>query len=324
MKRVLSFLFFVLLFLVCIPFTSTADIDPTPFPPSLLEAQLSQYLHVPWESQGMSYLFTGTPYDSDIFAALYDGENYIFTIMTVMDGNMQNCKSSNCAIFQEPVTSLYLEIENEIYIFFQSGSWMRFVRNQESDWRLSDYTRFLENGASFNVTMYEGPLTAYSYEDPISGVNDTGLLCGRLHLDNSFEKIDAQQLPCTLEDLKSIVTQKSSSEFYILDKVFFDDDTFLVATCGIHDTTADICIYATNEITRFDQDTLVRVIGFDIYIDGIFQETIPQEFNSKYGFYNGNTDFSMIFYPDTNNIAVVPRWDDGTADLIHSFVFQIK
>lgn len=116
MKLFLSLCLFIILF-TCIPALVIADVDPTPYPASLFESVLGQYTDCSWAMEGIAYFFTGTPYDSDIFAERYDGENYIFTIMTVADGKVKSIMESSAAIFQEPVTELYCEVYNEINIF---------------------------------------------------------------------------------------------------------------------------------------------------------------------------------------------------------------
>ena len=83
-----------------IPSIGIADIDPAPYPAVFFESALEQYINCSWEAEGIAYFFTGTPYDSDIFAERYDGENYIFTIMTVMGGQVRNIMESSTAMMK--------------------------------------------------------------------------------------------------------------------------------------------------------------------------------------------------------------------------------
>lgn len=322
MKRVLSLCFFILL-LACTPAQITADADPTPFPVSLIESVLGQYLNCSWDTQGLAYFFTGPPYDSDIFAARYDGENYIFDIITVADGKVQDIIESNTAIFQEPVTGFYMEVDDEINIFFESGSSMLYQRDMDKRWKLTSYTKCAENDRSFSVSIWDGPLTFYSCEDPAAGTDEEGVLCGRLDLDNSLESVHIHELPTSVDVLKAAVTSKSPSEWYLMDRMRVEDVLYF-ASCRCSAETADIRIYTQDEIARFDEDALVRVMGYDVYVDDDYWGRVDRQYNAQYDVYYGNTDILVDISAASDKITIVPCWDDGTADPVYSFVFPIE
>lgn len=321
-KKVLSLWFFIFLF-ACIPVSIIADVDPTPYPASLFESILGQYTNCSWAAEGMAYFFTGTPYDSDIFAARYDGENYIFTIMTVVDEQVCRFMESDTAIFQEPVTEFYCEVYDEISVYFDSGSSMLYKKDTDQQWQLKSYTKCDENGCSFSVSMFDGPITYYEYKNPSIGANEEGRLCGRLNLDTAFESVDINNLPDSPKALKHIITSNSSLESYTMDTMYVEDVPYY-ASCRLHGQTADIRIYAESEIDRFDGGQMIRVTDFDIYVDDVYQGRTCRKYDAKYDRYYGNIDISQNINIDSNQIIIVPCWDDGSADFAYSFVFRIK
>lgn len=310
--------------IVCMPISLKADVDPTPYPTSLIESVLGQYTNCSWEKQGVAYLFTGTPYDGEVFAVLYDGYQYNFTIQIVDNGAVQSSVESSTALFQEPVTELYMEVENEINIYFASGSTMCFFRDRGNQWKLSSYTKCSQNGQSFYVGLFDGPLTTFSYQNPITGESEDGILCGRLQLNMNFQSVNAQQLPDSPDALRERILQSDSSEFYLMDKVYMQPDSYYYASCRISEQTADIRIYSSDEITRFDEGKLVRVLGYDIYVDANYKGAVSRNYNSQYDYFHDNTDITVDILTDSEEIIIIPRWDDGSADTIYAFAFLIK
>ena len=305
-----------------IPSIGIADIDPAPYPAVFFESALEQYINCSWEAEGIAYFFTGTPYDSDIFAERYDGENYIFTIMTVMGGQVRNIMESSTAIFQEPVTEFYCEIYDEISISFESGSGMLYQKDVDQQWRLKSYTKCDKNNSSFTVSMFDGPITYYEYDNQLTGVYKTDRLCGYLRLDTAFSSVDFKDLPDSPDVLKNLITTKDSSGLYMMDSMDVEDISYY-ASCYIHEQKADIRIYAEGGIVRFDDDQPIRVIGFDTFVDGIYQGRTFQEHIAQYDFYRGNIDITVNFSSDSKTITIAPWWEDESTDLAYSFVFQI-
>lgn len=321
MKRLLALSLWAFQWLL-IPVSLLADVDPTPYPAALFESVLGQYTSCSWEDEGMAYLFTGTPYDSEIFAARCDEENTFFTIMTVADGRVCSMVESDTALFQEPVTELYMEVDNEISVFFESGSGMRYEKGADQEWRLAYYSKCQEN-RSFSVSMYHDLITFYEYEDAWTGACEEDRLCGLRRFDTDFRSVDTQTLPDSIESLKSQIITGSSSESYMMDTMVVEDCCYY-ASCVLHDQTAALCVYADDEITRFHEDQLLRVTGFHIYIDGVYCGTVDREYNAKYDRYNGDSTISLSIRKDSKEIAIVPCWDDGSSDWTYSFVFQIQ
>lgn len=287
----------------------------------ILESMLEGYADCSWEEEGMAYLFTNTPFDSEIFAARCDGVNTLFTIMTVADGQVHRLIESDTALFQEPVTELYMEVDHEINIYFKSGSSMCYEKGEDQQWRLASYSKRDESG-SFSVSMSD-LITFYEYEDFLTGIHQEDRLCGPRLFDTDFGSVDAQNLPDSPEALKSSITASSSSESYMLDTMDVDDCSYY-ASCVLHGQTADVCVYADDEITRFHEDRLLRVTGFRVYIDGVYQKTADRKHSMTYDQYVGDSRFSLNVSDDSEKITIVPCWDDGSSDPAYSFVFSIK
>ena len=320
-----SFLFLCLLIILFAwgPVWVTADVDPTPYPDALYESVLEQYIGCAWAEDGMAFLFTGTPYDSDIFASRRDGPHSVFTIMTVADGHVSSMVESRTALFQGPVTELCCEEYDKISISFESGSGMLYQKGADQQWKLKSYTKCDENGCSFTVSMFDGPITYYEYDNPVTGEYKEDRLCGRLCLDTAFAAVDFKALPDSPDALKRLITATSSSESYRMDSVEVEDIPYY-ASCRLHGQEADIRIYAEGEIVRFDEDQPVRVTGFDVYVDGVYQGRTLREYIAQYDLYHGNIDISVSFSPDSEAITIVPCWEDETSDTAYSFVFPIN
>lgn len=171
--------------------------------------------------------------------------------------------------------------------------------------------------------MFDGPITYYEYENPLTGANETDRLCGRLRLDTDFTSVDFKALPDSPDALKRLITTKSSSESYMMDSVDIEDISYY-ASCRLHEQEADICIYAEGEIVRFDGNQPIRVIGCDVFVDGAYQGRAFREYIAQYDFYRGNINIAVNFSSDSETITIVLCWDDGSTDTVYSFVFPIK
>lgn len=305
-----------------IPASLLADVDPTPYPASLLESVLGQYINCSWENEGMAYLFTGTPYDGEIFAVRCNGENTFFTVMTVVDGRVCSMLESDTAIFQEPVTELYMEVDNEISVFFESGSSMLYEKGADHEWSLAHYSECNEDH-SFSVSMINNLVTAYEYEDLETGICEKDSLCGLRLFDTDFSSVDIENLPDSIDSLRSLITTSSSSESYIMDTMVVEDCCYY-ASCVLHGQTAALCVYADGEITRFHEDQLLRITGFHVYIDGMYCATVDREYNMIYDQYYGDSMISLSISNDSKEITIIPCWDDGSSDLSYSFAFLIQ
>lgn len=322
MKRILSLCIFIFL-VVCIPISIIADVDPTPYPESLIESVLGQYTNCSWEIEGMAYYFTGTPFDGDIFATRYDGEDYILTILNVENGQVCNSQESETALFQEPVKEFYCEVDDEIWIFFESGAELCYQKQTDQQWKLKSYAICDEGGGSFIVSLFDGPITFYQYENPLTGESQSDRLCGLLCFDPAFESVDVGKLPDSIHTLQNRIISDTPSESYMMAVMDVEDIPYY-ASCRLHEGKADIRIYAEDEIVRFDEDQVLRVTGFDLYVDNEQQEKIYRKYNAKYDFYYGNMDACINISADSKEITLIPCWDDGSTDLTYSFVFPIE
>ena len=170
--------------------------------------------------------------------------------------------------------------------------------------------------------MFDGPITYYEYDNQLTGVYKTDRLCGYLRLDTAFSSVDFKDLPDSPDVLKNLITTKDSSGLYMMDSMDVEDISYY-ASCYIHEQKADIRIYAEGGIVRFDDDQPIRVIGFDTFVDGIYQGRTFQEHIAQYDFYRGNIDITVNFSSDSKTITIAPWWEDESTDLAYSFVFQI-
>lgn len=95
-----------------------------------------------------------------------------------------------------------------------------------------------------------------------------------------------------------------------MDTMYVEDVPYY-ASCRLHGQTADIRIYAEGEINRFDGGQPIRVIDFDIYVDDVYQRRTCRKYDAKYDRYYGNIDISPNINIDSNQITIVPCWDEG-------------
>lgn len=321
MKQMLSLCLLVFQWML-IPVPLLADVDPTPYPAALLESALSQYTNCSWEKEGMAYHFTSTPYNGEIFAARRDSMHTIFSIMTVEDGQVCSMLESSTAIFQEPVTELYMEVDHEINIFFKSGSSMCYEKGADQQWKLASYSK-RDESCSFFVSTSNPLITFYEYEDFLTGIHQEDRLCGPRLFDTDFGSVDAKNLPDSPETLKSSITASSPSESYMLDTMDVNDCSYY-ASCVLHGQTADVCVYADDEITRFHGDRLLRVTGFRVYIDGVYWGKVDRKHNISYDRFYGDSRISLRISNGSKEITIVPCWDDGSSDFAYSFAFLIR
>lgn len=277
-----------------------------------------------WQEKVAAYHFLNTLDDGDLFAIVSEQGRNTVKVLSLSDGEVDREICSDCALFQDPVTEIYVEIENEINVYFESGAAMLFTKREEQPWKLTAYVMPVDSGRYLEVSFFDGPLVWYSIVDDEKGEMARETLCGYAAFDLTLEALNAQDLPSTAEELIHSIASEEERMQVLQDSVDTGGGETVYATCELSMTQANIRIYAWDDVIVKRGGEFKRLGGFEITADGIENRRVMRHYRSDIDGFYGNTDICLDLDQKPHRIDVAFIWDDGCVEDRVSLSFDTK